>query len=716
MFKWLKRGVAVFTLLVVLVLLGYWGAIQWIDFNQFKAALQKQAAQKGLYLNMEHTQLEASAFPFRLQAKQLAGRLDGRYLPDKLQRIAFQVQQLEVTLSLWALFVEQKIRITHLQVIQPEWTFILAEGKEAWARQQFNSYPLANDSVSALPMQGWAFYPASLSAQSEVQKPNSPSLVEWQLKSVFLEKGRLQIQSAQKRLLDEWHQIQIMAFDIQMQKDFPLSLQYQFKHRLAHSEDYLKGDVALNAKAQYLPPRSLWQLMQLHGSLSMQLPEALKVPLLKLQLDLQQLQFAAQKRQLKINGLHLAGLGSEIALDLEADLASKHWQGAAVLSAVNLRSWARHMNIALPNFTHSKALTDISGSFYWQWQPLSWQLEKLDLNWDGTQVEGAVWQQQLSDKAPLEFNFDLKLDRLNLEHYQAQFNSQTNSASKRVKIPSPAFGKQAAEANSQLQQDQVYLPFAVPVSTLRKLKAKGHLQVGELVVQQARLQNLALTLHSEQGELALAPLDFELYGGQWQSKIQLNVQGDTPVYRMKGRMDRINLADLWQDLKVSAMLTGIASGRFQLSTQGSNWMAWLGHMQGRLRLSALKGQISGGNLHPLLQGKEAALKQLTDFQQLLLEGKVRQGIYHVKKVYLQTPHFKAQGLGTMNWVTQAIDFTLKARLLQPKDARLAQAVVPFKIQGTWQKPVWQLEVAQLLNTPENQALILQKLEQLLQKK
>ncbi len=700
-FKWTKRLAVIGSLLMGLVLLGYWGAMQWIDFNRFKPQLQQQAAQKGVYLQMDHTTLEAVAFPFTLQAKNLTGRLDGRHLSDSIQKSEFKIQELDITLSLWALFVERKIRITNMQVSQPQWTLTLAQGHEAWVMQQLSVHE---------KFQPWHFYQTSATEQPVQKLTSAKSDIAWQLKSLFVEGGRLRLQTAEKQMINELRQLQLMAFDIRPQQPFPLSLQFQFIRWLPKEQANLTGSVAINAQGQYQWSKQLWQLMQLHGTAAVQLPEKLRVPPLKLQLDAQHVQYRGQLQQLQMSGLSLKGLGSEVGVDMTADLDKKQWQGSVVLSEVNLKSWARHINFQQPDFTHKEALTQLSGAFHWQWQPQSWQVNDLDLNWDGSQIQGQMWQQQLSSGSPIELNFDLKVDQINLDHYQAKIHSKQNKnikkPQKNAKIPSPATPKSV---------DTVYLPFAVPVSTLRALQAEGHLQVGELVVKGAHLHKLDVTLEANKGKLAFAPFDFDLYGGQWRSKLILNVQGKTPAYQVKGRVKQVKLAPLWQDIKVPAMLTGTGNSRFYLNTQGSNLNAWLGHMTGALRLAVEKGRIQGGDLNQMLQGQESNAKQVTYFQQLLLDGKVQQGIYKIKQARLLAPRFKAQGFGQVNWVTQAVDLTLKARLLNPQDASLAQAVVPFKIVGTLQKPTWQVEVNKLLNSPENKQVILQKLGQLLQK-
>lgn len=708
-FKWIKRLVVIGSLLMGMVLLGYWGAMQWIDFNRFKPQLQQLAAQKGVYLQMDHTTLEAAAFPFILQAKNLAGRLDGRYLSDSIQKSEFKIRELDIKLSLWALFIERKIRITNMQVSQPQWTLTLAQGHEAWVMQQLNAHSSASQNLAASSViQLGHFYQTSATAQPVQKVTSAKSDIEWRLKSLFVEGGRLRLQTADRQKVNELYQLQLMAFGIRSQQPFPLSLQFKFNRWLPKEQANLTGSVAISAQGQYQWSKQLWQLMQLHGTALVQLPEKLRVPPLKLQLDAQQVQYRGQMQQLQMSGLSLKGLGSEVGLDVTADLDKKQWQGSVVLSEVNLKSWARHINFQLPDFTHKEALTQLSGAFRWQWQPQNWQVNDLDLNWDGSQIQGRMWQQQLSSGAPIELNFDLKVDQINLDHYQARMASISTEqkTKKSAKTPSPATLKSI---------DTVYLPFAVPVSTLRALQAEGHLQVGELVVKGAHLQKLDATLEASKGKLAFAPFDFDLYGGQWRSKLILNVQGKTPAYRMKGRLEQVQLAPLWQDLKVPATLTGIGSSRFYLHTQGSNLNAWLGHMTGALRLAVEKGRIQGGDLNQMLQGLVPNSKQATYFQQLLLDGKVQQGIYKIKQARLLAPRFKAQGFGQVNWVTQAVDLTLKARLVNPKDASLAQAVVPFKIEGTLQKPVWQVEVSKLLNSPENKQVILQKLGQLLQK-
>ncbi|GAB6035197.1 AsmA family protein [Galenea microaerophila] len=709
-FKWIKRTLVMASLFVGLVLLGYWGAIHWMDFNRFKPQLKKLAAERGVYLEMKETDIKADAFPLTLMVSHVAGRLDGRYLTTTVQNSRFNIQEVKIALSLWALFVEQKIRITHLQIQQPQWTLTLAKGKMALALQQLNAYePLVVNLTQSPQIAQWHFSTVSLKNGASSQTVSSPSAVEWRLKSLFVDQGKVQLQTAEQKPIETLEQLQLMAFDLQAQEPFPLNAQFQFKRWLPKEPSPMTGKVTLNAQGQYLSQSQLWQLQKLQGKVDLRLPQELHVPPLNAQLAIQQLQYQAQKGQLQLSGLSLKGLGSEVVLDFTADLKQQQWQGYTVLSDVNLKSWARHLNGSLPNFTHQKALTHLSGQFSWQWHPQGWQLTDLALNWDGAHIKGRIWQQQRSLNDPMEMNFTLNIDQLNLDYYQAKREVPSSKAklSENAQNPSPAVQKSV---------ETVYLPFAVPVSTLRALKAEGHLQVGTLIIQGVHLKQLETTFQADHGQLAFAPFDFNPYGGLWRSKLRLNVNGQTPAYEMEGRFEQVNLQRLWQDIEVKPLLNGQGSGRFRLYTHGSNREAWLGHMNGNLQLVVNQGQLVGGNLNQLLYADKKNRQPITRFQKLNLKGVVREGVYYIGQIDLTASQYKALGVGQVNLVSQAINMSLKARLLKPKDQDLVQAVVPFKIVGTLQKPIWQVEVKKLLNSPENRQAILQKLGQFLQRK
>ncbi|GEM_PF-6132256 len=701
-FKWLKRFLVGVSLFFVFVMIGYWAAMKWMDFDRFKPQLVQVMANKGVAIKVSPLHLSVKPFPFTLEINQLEGRVQTDRLPSEVTKAAFSIKKLAVQLSLWSLFVERKLKITALQWIQPEGD-ITVSATQQWAA--------ATPKFSAL---GEIVQPQGMAPQwhlakvaLEQSKPAS-SLVQWALKSVFVDKGLLTIRDTHRQVWWQGHDLQLMAFDMHPNRAFPLNLQGGFRRYLPDEQDYLQGQLALNGMGQFA-----WQagdltgaLTQLMGTATVALPKVLKVPPLQMQLAGAEVGYAANHLVLK--GLQLKGLGSSVQLDADSDLEQTAWKGHLAMEAVDLQAWARHIHLKMPEFTDPKALTALTGHFDWQWSPQAWQLSKLDMQWDGDPIEGEVSKRSLGNQVTL--NFDLKAKTLNLDRYQAKVNSlpqiepkkskASAKSEKNAKIPSPA---------GQNVPETVYLPFAIPVSTLRALQADGQLQVGDLLLNGVHFQQLNTQVTARQGVLDFAPFDFQLYGGQWLSKMQLSVAGETPAYRLKGKMKQVALQPLFQALEKRDTLRGEASSFFDLHTQGSNWDAWLGHLNGTLRMSVAKGSMAGGDLSPLLQGKPPKLgtQYHTAFDKLLVAGKIREGVYKMKTLSLKAPVLQANGYGQYNWVTQALNLHLKARLKQP------QAVVPFTIAGSLKRPQWQVSVEEVLKSPENQQLILQKLGELL---
>lgn len=713
--KWSKQLILIASLLVAMVVMGYWGAIQWLDFNRYKGQLSQQLQQQlGGAVSIEG-EITASAFPLTFHVHQIHWQKTDEQFNNEAR-----IKQASVALSLWSLFVEQRMHLTNLGIQSPTWIQTL---RSAVPKQAQHDGVLDFKAVQAgwQGAEGWRFRSVALQSEKPTSKPASGMPFSWHFQNLIIESGFYELRQADGKVLREIKAGQLLGFDVAPEKPFHLSGQLDYRQWRPSQNAYSKGTLRLETDARIDRHLRSWELTGLQGVWNLSLPKTMNIAPLRAQFSLQSLNANLQKKTLDWQKLKVSALGSSISGNGQGQWnASPEWKGDVELKAVNLRAWARHTGYPLPEFVSKKALTKASGVFQWQATPQSWLMKEVDVQWDESRIQGEVWQQQLADNAPLQLNFDLQIDQLDLDLYQAKAQKNavkagispqtgremTGKTPNNARIPSPAKGAATAET--------FYLPLAIPVSTLRALQAQGHLQIGRLSVAGLKFQKFDTSLEADKGALLLAPFDLQGYGGNLESKLELDVTGTTPAYSWKGRIDGWDLANVWLDLKQPASITGRLNSVFQVATHGSNQEALLGHTKGRLRVELKKGRIAGGDLNRLVVGKKTTPKQATYFDRLLMDGKALEGIYRVKTLQMLTPRFKANGFGKVNLVTQALDLSFKARLNNPQQADLAQAVVPVKVSGTLEQPQWQVDVNKLLNSPENKKILLKKLGELLQ--
>ena len=187
----------------------------------------------------------------------------------------------------------------------------------------------------------------------------------------------------------------------------------------------------------------------------------------------------------------LSNLGSNPGIDLALDL--KPFSPRKLLASLGQK---------LPLTTSDPQALDRAG---------------LKANLKGNQTKIAVSNAVLSlDESTLNFTlnasdfskpnlaFDLNLDQINLDRY----------------LP-PKSEKQPAAEKPTEKKPPDYAP-------LRKLILDGRIQIGQLVANKAKIEDLLMRVTAQNGIINLDPLKLNLYQGNVSGIGKLNVQGNTP--------------------------------------------------------------------------------------------------------------------------------------------------------------------------------------------
>jgi len=144
---------------------------------------------------------------------------------------------------------------------------------------------------------------------------------------------------------------------------------------------------------------------------------------------------------------------------------------------------------------------------------------------------------------------------------------------------------------SESKSDRVFSsePFDLPPLTGIRLAAKT--SVDTLLLPRWALKNLEATLKIEDGRLDLEPVSATAGGGTFTARFHL-VSGQPPGIKTRGKVQRLDLAEMLQTLDLPPTLQGDLGLEFDLQGRGASPAELAGSLDGRFSLAMQEGRIA----------------------------------------------------------------------------------------------------------------------------
>ncbi|MCP5417398.1 MAG: AsmA family protein [Chromatiaceae bacterium] len=327
------------------------------------------------------------------------------------------------------------------------------------------------------------------------------------------------------------------------------------------------------------------------------------------------------------------------------------FSGHLELADLNLRQWMVDQAMTPPSMTDPETLRRIGASLDLSVAAGATRLENLLVRLDESRLTGNV---TLRGSA---VGFDLTLDTLDLDRYLPASDSK-GEAEKRSQS-----GKRNEQGNATDEEG------LLPVETLRQLKLNGTLNVGRLIINRLLAEQLKLTLKAGNGELELDQQVGMFYQGDFKGKSRIDVRGKSPITRVIGDANNIQVGPLLNDLAGQDKLLGKGRFSFDLTTRGNSVDAFRRSLDGKLDFRFENGAVKGFNVarsireakarlagKPLPSGKEPLQ---TDFSELSGSGVVRKGTLNNQDLLAKSPFLRVNGAGDINLVTESLDYTVE---------------------------------------------------------
>lgn len=771
---WSKRLTMIVVIIPVLIFLGFVGAVSLIDFNQYKPQIEQEVSQRTGHELKISGAIEVSVFPFSFSAGAVSLKNPTAIAQRFEREDLLSVKQIRAELSVWSLLVHKQLAIKGLELIEPKLTLLRDEQGYNWqglAQLAGLNPPLKQALQHAFLKDDWQRHAAVATAEDlanfkarfkrvdaeptadmtapektpekildkgpEAGSQGESAINDWHFDSVIIKQGSFEHQDRRVGHTSEVSELNLLAFDVTLGQ--PFQVRSDFLYKSALNQRHYRFDVSANVDVgeHFLNLEvTNWQ-----GIFNLKLPEEQKVPAMRLVTEGQRFMLDFLNEQVEVDALKFSALGSSFTSSFKGQYGiNPTLSGRMQANNVDARKWFYHLGLPLPGFVNKQALTSLSGAMNWQLAEDKWSFNDIAAKLDNTAITGHVWQEtkalvsannqaQAGESKPT-YLFDLSIDALNLNDYLARvddnfftllkafsgFESSDPSEPPEKTAQKDSEPKVSRPASQQAETETAtYLPIAVPVSMLRSLHAEGQVQIGRLTFDEIPLEKVNLNLNAQHGKIQLAPLDAQLFNGTLASKLELDVNGETPAYRWVGQLEGVSLGALlkagWQ---INA-LDGPVNAHFNLSTQGSNAVRLRQNLKGELNIKSAKGEFFGVNLQKLLTGQASAPQDKTPYQNLVIRGVFDNGVYKAKQLSIASDGLSGRGFGSINLNKATLASQLKLRVANPPASlsHLKGLMVPVSYGGPLDNLTWKVDLQSLVKDPGNQAALVNKLKALI---
>jgi len=462
-------------------------------------------------------------------------------------------------------------------------------------------------------------------------------------------------------------------------------------------------DVGLQLKARVVldPDSSRYQLASPHIGLQLR-GAGLPAAGLDVDLALERIDADLKAQTLQLTGLemHAAGAVLKGTFSGEQIVDAPSLRGTVQLADVSLREVLQKLGVELPATRDPAAFGRVGFDATLRASARALMLDDLRARLDGTTLTGHAG---ISDLAAKALAFDLKLDRINADHYLA-------AAPKGPAAAAPA-AKPAASA-----------PVAIPVELIRSLNVHGSLNVGSAVFAGIQYSNLHIGVNAAGGRLRIFPSEAQMYGGQYHGDIGLDASGAVPRVSFDEHVTGVDFAPLFHDMFDTTHVSGRGNGAIKAVATGADTAALLHTLTGTLEFHVDNGAFEGTDLWYEIRLARALLKQQpmpahtgparTAFTAVSATGRINNGVVANDDLIAALQYLQVKGRGTADIGAGTLDYHLDVTVLKmPEEGSdgadmkdMAGLSVPVQVTGSFGAPKVRPDLAGLLKARVQQEI------------
>ena len=409
------------------------------------------------------------------------------------------------------------------------------------------------------------------------------------------------------------------------------------------------------------------------------------------------IQLQPQKITIKDSSLTLEDITLQGSGTLE-DFSSPRFNGTLKIPECSPLDLLKQLKPTLPILQDADALTHLSAEMQFQGNMEKLELTDLTVMVDETTATGTITRRNEDNPA---YEATIHINHLNLDRY----------APKKIVIPPATAGEQAAVVADE-GQAKTSLPL-IPVNFLKTLLLQLDLQLDSFKVGGATLSQAQMKIAGKDGIIQLAPLTANLYNGNMKIEARMDVTGETPQIQVKQKINKIQLAPLFQDMTGKKEMTGKALIEADINSSGLTWKEILSHSKGTLQFEFLNGAIQPVKILQLIRTARALHRQetppattddeATEFTRLTGSALIEEGILHNDDLTLNSELMQITGAGEVDLAGRQLKYTLNVslaqHLTQDKHMGLSEfgnQIIPCTIAGPFTNLLQEADVAKFL--------------------
>ena len=310
-------------------------------------------------------------------------------------------------------------------------------------------------------------------------------------------------------------------------------------------------------------------------------------------------------------------------------------------------------------------------------------------------VDGALWQGSARAEPQGEsarVRFDLQGEQLDLDRYLPK--SEQGAAADPV----------AGSAAGIVQ---------LPLEPLRALDLQGQIRLGKLLMAGAEITDITLKMRAKEGVIDVGPMDAQLYGGDYKSSMQADLQGALPKVSLDESLQEVDLGSLVRAGSEVESIRGQLFATAQLSATGVETGALIESLNGNVKVVVKEGAIIGFNLNrvirqgkALIEGKAPAEDNEpneTRFDDLKASLRVEQGRLTTKDLMIETSVMVLNGAGWIELSSQMVDYRLTAQVHEEMEKlrgsgleKFAGQSFPIEIKGLLSEPKIKADIKEIV--------------------
>jgi AsmA protein len=468
-------------------------------------------------------------------------------------------------------------------------------------------------------------------------------------------------------------------------KQFPFNIKFDVANFPAH----LSGEYALDAKMTLDTRNNLYTLDNLKFNVTMPSGDAYKTQgsAKKVILDLPDQTLDVTDFKVACNNLEVDG-----DFHMEQVIDAPIYTGSLNAKSSNIKSFLKAIGKDIQT-KDPGVLGNLTLSTHFRGTINSIKLDAFDLHLDDTISKGNA---NISSFRPLLVDFNQNIDQLDLDRYGAPSIPLTPAA------PPASLGFTA----QPIPQAPPTPPSTMNFASLRAVTIGGGLNIGLLTVGGVEFSQVHVQLLLQDGVLNISPFTAHLYGGKMQARVTANFQEDIPHYAIHKTLSNIDLSQLSKEDR----FIGLANINTQLTTLGVAKQEMLENLNGAIEFNVEHGSLKGINVPFETERALALVKKQTppaqptqnetEFAVFSGTGMIQNGVFTNNDLLIESPRFKVTGQGNVSFVSEKINYHLRAVGMQTvKNAEgldvqeERQTVIPLFVTGSFSKPIVTPDVA-----------------------